>query len=363
MLIPTRSSRYANLGINYARRFQSNVAAGAAAAADKKILKKNSIFVISIPITTSKSYIYCNHRPGKMLAESQLKTIPPLIKLEHKLIKLAIKGWTKLSTSEKSINVKITNLVKQLMRTIAYEENCLRSFPNQKAMIREINEELIESKHPNLVQSEIEKLDISHDQLKPIPLYHPDFQNPTTILNQIYDFRKDNQIKHKKYAILCAIGIPLSLPFALVPIIPNVPGFYIAFRLYCHIKALMGIKHLDYLLETTPSQVRTIQREQEKHDDEEMDEVKLADESTVVETKHLRFQSVAEMDQIYAEHNEKRHLNELVQEDECILINESIINSLVDQLDLEHLREDLLKALEQETKRLNKDIRVGDAVE
>ena len=43
--------------------------------------------------------------------------------------------------------------------------------------------------------------------------------------------------------------IPISLPFALVPIVPNVPGFYIAYRLYCNVKALLGVKHLDYLLE------------------------------------------------------------------------------------------------------------------
>ncbi|RLV93797.1 Uncharacterized protein JA1_002206 [Spathaspora sp. JA1] len=360
ILNPPRSTRYAILGINYAQRFQSTAVAHA-----KKILNKESIYVISIPITTSKSYLYCNHRPGKMLAESQLKTIPWFIKFEHKIIKTAIKGWTKLSTSEKSINVKITNLVKQLLSTIGYEENCLRSFPSQRAMIREINQELIHSKHPNLVQSEIDKLNISHDQLKPIPLYHPEFQNPTTILNQIYSFRKESQVKHRKYGLLCAIGIPVSLPFALVPIIPNVPGFYLAFRLYCHIKALLGIKHLDYLLETTSVQEKTIQKQQEKLDEyeEEMDEVKMADESTVVETKHLRFSSVGEMDQIYSQHNEQRHLNELVQEDECILINESIIDSLVDQLNLDHLKEDLLKALNQETKRLNKQIRVDDAVE
>lgn len=179
-------------------------------------INHDSIYVVSIPITNYKSYIYCNHKPS-ILSKAQLQRISWITKLESKLTGLASKGWNKLSTSDKTVNVKITNMINKLLNTISYEENCLKSFPSQKAMIREINEELLDAIKSKLdtdssvmVQSEIDTLSIPVDQLKPIPIYHPSFQNPTTILNQLNRFRDEGHAMHMKYATLCAIGVPLS---------------------------------------------------------------------------------------------------------------------------------------------------------
>lgn len=314
------------------------------------IPNKNSIFVISIPITTSRSYIYCNHRPST-LSPKQLANIPFIYKFEGKIVKLASKGWTKLSESKQSINQKIVKFVQKLLDTIPYEENCLRSFPSKATMIREINEESLhlvtDEKDHKVVPGQYSDLKIEKNQLKPIPLYHPQFQKPSTILTQLYSFEEENKKKHTNHAILCAIGVPLTLPFAIVPVVPNVPGFYLAYRLYCNIKALIGIQHLDYLLEN---------KQNTEHE--------IADESTVNDTSHITFRSVDGLDLLYFKYNDPKSLsNELVQEDESVIINEEIIKELVEKLGLTHLKEDLLKAYKQETKRLNKDIKVEDQVE
>lgn len=323
-----------------------------------QVPNKNSIYVISIPITTSKSYIYCNHRPTT-LSPKQLANIPLIYKLENKLINLASKGWSKLTNSKQSINQKIVSSIKKLLDTIPYEENCLKSFPSKSTMIREINEESSDFTESNnndssqlqvhkIVQAQVDDLKINTDQLKPIPLYHPQFQNPSVILNQLYSFEEENKKKHKNQAILCAIGIPITLPFALVPILPNVPGFYLAYRLYCNIKALLGLQHLNYLLET------------KKGGDPE-----IANQATVSDTSHIAFKGIEGLNQLYLQHNNSNLLYESIEDEEkeIVIINEEIINQIVETFELNNLKEDLLKALKQETKRLNRDIKVHDQVE
>jgi len=38
-------------------------------------------------------------------------------------------------------------------------------------------------------------------------------------------------------------------PFGLIPVIPNLPFFYLAYRAFSHWKALSGAKHLEFLVE------------------------------------------------------------------------------------------------------------------
>lgn len=308
-------------------------------------IDNDSIYVLSIPITNYKSYIFCNHQPS-VLDVTQAKSILWVTKLEEKITSVASKGWKKLNESEISVNVKIVRLIKKLLDTIPYEENCLKSFPSQKWMIREVNDDYAkQTTHSStrFMQSQADELKIPSSQIKPIPLYHPKFQSPTTILNQLYLFRDDAYKTHLKYSILCAIGIPISLPFALVPIVPNVPGFYITYRLYCNVKALLGVKHLDYLLEDCthkPSAPANASSE------------KKAIQSTVNDTKHIAFEHVDHLDAIYLSNTSLSDHNLL--SDEKIIITPDIIDGLCQNFDLPHLEEDLLKALRQESHRLKK---------
>lgn len=314
-------------------------------------LNKSSIYVLSIPITTYKSYIYCNHNQS-ILDESQRQTISSLSRLETKLVGLAAKGWNKMESSDLSVNKKIIELIKRLLNTIPYEENCLKLFPSKSEMIREINEETLKespgSLSSKLIHSEVAKQNLTINQLEPIPVYHPSFQSPTTILTQLHLFRDNSRAKHIKYAGMCAIGVPLSLPFALIPVIPNVPGLYLTYRLYCNIKALIGVKHLDYLLETSsknnPGRTDT--------------------KAAVQDTNHLSFKVVNEIDSIYKTGNTSKELEcNSIQEEERVIITKEIIDNLCQKLDLSHLKDDLLKALNQETSTLNKSMKLNNEVE
>lgn len=42
--------------------------------------------------------------------------------------------------------------------------------------------------------------------------------------------------------------MPLTIPVALVPLVPNVPGFYLLYRVYCHMKVMASVKHFVVLM-------------------------------------------------------------------------------------------------------------------
>ncbi|KAF9905507.1 hypothetical protein EC991_001616 [Linnemannia zychae] len=53
---------------------------------------------------------------------------------------------------------------------------------------------------------------------------------------------------HRKYMIYSAIWVPVTSLFTIVPLVPNIPFFYNAYRLWSHWKAYNGAKHLDFLI-------------------------------------------------------------------------------------------------------------------
>lgn len=298
----------------------------------KKSLDPNSLYVISIPITTHKSFIYCNHK-SSLLDESQLVTIPFIVKAENKFIGLAMKGWNKLTSSKATINKKIVALARKLLNTIPYNEVCLRSFPSKQAMIREINQEHYSELPRTVMTSEVESGKYSLDQLKPIPVFHPRFQEPQAILDQLHGYRDNLGAFHRKWALICGISVPLTIPFALVPVVPNVPGFYLAYRLYCHIKALMGVRNLGYLLETT------------------------TEDASVENTTHLTFKASPGLDVPFlADATFSKVKGEESAENERILVTRETIDRLVEGTGLQHLHEDLHRALTQETARLEEEL-------
>ncbi|PVH20105.1 hypothetical protein CXQ85_001885 [Candidozyma haemuli] len=299
----------------------------------KPIFDPETLYIVSIPITTHRSYIFCNHK-SSFLDKGQ--KVPLYVRAEAKIIALARKGWDKLRSSEITINKKVVVFANKLLDTIPYDESCLQSFPAKKVMVREINEEHLQEVPKTLVTGKMKEKKVSVDQLKPIPVYHPRFQEASAILSQMHHFRDQFGTYHRKWAIWCGIGVPITLPLALIPVMPNVPGFYLAYRFYCHIKALMGVNNMGYLLETTG--------------DPDAD-------PTPDDTTHLTFQACSKLDVPYlADATFAKVKAEDNNENESVLVTHDTIDRIVDHSGLEQLRDDLHKALKQESARLKKQL-------
>lgn len=304
-----------------------------------KVPSKNSIYILSIPITNKHSYIHCNHKRGFVDAGGR-NTLLIMSKIEEKVTQIVGKGWKKISSSENRLNRSITKLVTGLLDSIPYEENCLRSFPSKKHMVRYINEEYMTDDKPqgpnSIIQSQLEKLSVPAEQLDPIPLYHPTFQQPSIIVDQLRSFREHAYKIHLKRAIGCALGIPLTLPLILLPVVPNVPGIYLTYRLYCNVKALVGIKHLDYLI--LPSNGLDQQTKQQKTE-------KNVDHHSL---KHISLQQLTIFDDVYRIPASQLSLHA----EEDLILSEEAVDRLCKAFDLPELRNDLIKAIKQEHYRI-----------
>ena len=41
---------------------------------------------------------------------------------------------------------------------------------------------------------------------------------------------------HRKYLALCAFGATLSAPLTVIPVVPNIPMYYLLWRIWSHYK-------------------------------------------------------------------------------------------------------------------------------
>ncbi|KAF6821573.1 hypothetical protein CSOJ01_00076 [Colletotrichum sojae] len=172
-----------------------------------------------LPLTTSRTLLY-----------SQRLNIATTNKqgLADKVSKRASKLWAGWEAKESGWQKKVVSYGNYALRRIPYEEWGLKSVPPISARRKD-------------------------DELKgkeKIELVYPDTIIPTTKAESVVStLATERDALHKKKLIWCLIGMPISAPFALVPVIPNLPFFYLVYRAWSHWRALEGGKHLRFLLD------------------------------------------------------------------------------------------------------------------
>ncbi|KAF6841959.1 hypothetical protein CPLU01_00052 [Colletotrichum plurivorum] len=172
-----------------------------------------------LPLTTSRTLLY-----------SQRLNIATTNKqgLADKVSKKASKLWAGWEAKESGWQKKVVSYGNYALRRIPYEEWGLKSVPPISA--RRKDEEL--------------------KGKEKIELIYPDTIIPTTKAESVVrTLATERDALHKKKLIWCLIGMPISAPFALVPVIPNLPFFYLVYRAWSHWRALEGGKHLRFLLD------------------------------------------------------------------------------------------------------------------
>jgi hypothetical protein len=81
----------------------------------------------------------------------------------------------------------------------------------------------------------------SHRQIPLLyPAGHPSLSSTPDITALLRAHLSERIPYHKRYLIRSLILLPFTLPVAALPVLPNLPGFYVAFRAYSHWKALQG---------------------------------------------------------------------------------------------------------------------------
>ncbi|XXG94278.1 hypothetical protein Hte_000532 [Hypoxylon texense] len=172
-----------------------------------------------LPISTRRTLLYCQ----------KLQVLPTKKQtLVDRATVYATKLWAGWEKKEQGWQKKVVVYGNQLLRRIPYEEWGLKSVPPLSTRRRE--EEIL-GKDKNY-------------------LIFPQTVIPTTkAMSVLRTLGTERESLHKSRLMWCFIGMPISAPFALVPVIPNLPFFYLVYRAWSHWRALAGGRHVRFLSE------------------------------------------------------------------------------------------------------------------
>lgn len=173
-----------------------------------------------LPLSTRRTLIYAQ-RLGVTTTQGETGLL-------NKATASAARLWARWEAKEKGWQKKVVDYGNKAMRRIPYEEWGLKSIP------------------PLSSRRETEEL----QGKEKVELVFPGRILPLTKVEGIArTLATEREKLHRKSMIWCIVGMPISAPFALVPVIPNLPFFYLVFRAWSHWRAIAGGKHIQWLSE------------------------------------------------------------------------------------------------------------------
>ncbi|GAC95498.1 hypothetical protein PHSY_003074 [Pseudozyma hubeiensis SY62] len=79
-------------------------------------------------------------------------------------------------------------------------------------------------------------------------LYPPSLLEPQRLLKSLKNLTDHRTPHHYRRFWYCVVGMPITIPFALVPVVPNLPFFYLVYRAWSHWKAYKSSQYLSTLI-------------------------------------------------------------------------------------------------------------------
>lgn len=79
-------------------------------------------------------------------------------------------------------------------------------------------------------------------------LYPPSLLEPERLLKSLKNLTDHRTPHHYRRFWYCVVGMPITIPFALVPVVPNLPFFYLVYRAWSHWKAYKSSQYLSTLI-------------------------------------------------------------------------------------------------------------------
>ncbi|GLA05069.1 hypothetical protein AnigIFM60653_005141 [Aspergillus niger] len=172
-----------------------------------------------IPISTRQALIYA--RPLRR-GPSQKPSI------HDRVIQKAAETWAKWEEADKGWKKHLVSWGNRVQQRIPYQEWGLKSIPSLAA---------------------VRRLDESYGTKKVDVLFPGNAIRPEKLQKMLQAIATERQDLHRRRMWLSLLATPLTAPVGLIPLIPNVPFFYLVYRAWSHGRALNGSKHLEFLLE------------------------------------------------------------------------------------------------------------------
>lgn len=207
----------------------------------KSEVERKRIYFYALPLTTKKTFLHCKYKNEIFPGGKET--------LENKVIGKFVKLWKKFSESENRVNKKIVGFINKVLARIPWLETCLLSIPSQKFITRKLKEDSEKKETQFVTQTEILENNLKSEDLDDFDFYYPEGLTDVDTMLETFrpEFRTQYEM-HRKGIFTDLMLLPLTVPVALVPLVPNVPGFYHLYRIYCHIKVIASLKYLVILL-------------------------------------------------------------------------------------------------------------------
>ena len=175
--------------------------------------------IFLLPLTTRQALIYCQKITQKPAAQ---------LSIVDRVTKRAADTWAKWEAAEKGWQKSLVKYGNRAFQRIPYQEWGLKSFPPSNPTIQ-AEAITAEKKYDVLYRGNIIKKD-----------------DVPKIMSRL---ARERKTLHWNRFVGSMMGLPFTIPFALVPVVPNIPFFYLAYRCWSHWRALKGSDHLDFILD------------------------------------------------------------------------------------------------------------------
>ncbi|KAJ5588490.1 hypothetical protein N7537_011168 [Penicillium hordei] len=172
-----------------------------------------------IPISTKRALIYA--RP---LNKDLAKELSILDRVTTK----AAETWAKWEEADKGWKMHLVRWGNRVQQRIPYEEWALKSIPSLKTQLR---------------------VNGDHGKTKVDVLFPGNAVRLERIQQVVRTIATERQEIHRNRMMWSLIAAPITAPFGLIPVVPNIPFFYLAYRGWSHWRALNGSRHLEFLVE------------------------------------------------------------------------------------------------------------------
>ncbi|CAK7564374.1 MAG: hypothetical protein SEPTF4163_002263 [Sporothrix epigloea] len=206
-----------------------------------------------LPISTRRTLLYCER-----LIDPPNHQLSLVDKAQNRAAKMW-SDWEKKPPG--SLQHRIVASGNAGLRRIAFEEWGLKSVPPLSARRRAeeaaktTTTETVQGSQEDTVGKEIERsletrAKSDMDPSKPVEVFYPASTiSPDAVAGVLARLATEREALHRQRLIWCFVGMPITVPFGLLPVIPNIPFFYLAYRAWSHWRALSGGKHIQHLLE------------------------------------------------------------------------------------------------------------------
>ncbi|KAJ0425909.1 mitochondrial K+-H+ exchange-related-domain-containing protein [Aspergillus carlsbadensis] len=172
-----------------------------------------------VPISTRRALIYAKLLRGDVSKERSI-----LDRITNK----AAETWAKWEEADKGWKKHLVSWGNRVQQRIPYEEWGLKSIPSLSAQRR---------------------IDELHGARKVDVLFPGNAIKEEKLLSILHKLSTERQDLHRRKMWWSFIAAPFTAPIALIPVIPNIPFFYLVYRGWSHWRALNGSKHLQFLVE------------------------------------------------------------------------------------------------------------------